>query len=66
MREAWRSAAEAPNVMWPREQYTGPGGGLYTGPRAEPYHSNQPPRAALLKYLAQNGRKDLLRLLDGL
>jgi hypothetical protein len=42
---------------------TAPGGGLYSGPCAKPYCSNQPPRAALLEYLAQNGRDDLLRLL---
>lgn len=44
---------------WPRDQYTGPGGGLYTGPggglytgpAANPYRSNMPPKEELLKYL---------------
>jgi hypothetical protein len=52
--------------------YTGPGGGLstvpgggrYTGPCPNPYHSNQPPRDALLRYLRENNRHDVLRLLE--
>ena len=48
--------------MWPRNRYTGPGGGLYTGPGgglytgpdSVPYMSNWPPRDYLLKYLVDN------------
>ncbi|NVI98408.1 hypothetical protein HV824_09765 [Myxococcus sp. AM009] len=56
---------------WPRDRSmspggglsTGPGGGLYTGYCEQPYRSNQPPRAALLEYLARTGRQHLLQLL---
>lgn len=44
--------------------YSGPGGGLYTGPCDEPYHSNQPPREALLEYLKKHGKRQILRLLQ--
>lgn len=50
-------------MSWPRDRYTGPGGGLHTGPSNKPYHSNLPPRDALLDYLERNGRQDLLQLL---
>ena len=65
---------------WPRDQYTGPGGGLYTGPGgglytgpggglyngpcSNPYRSNLPPRKDLLEYLTRNGISDILRLLQ--
>ena len=35
--------------------YTGPGGGLYTGPDRNPYKSNWPPRDVLLKYMTEHG-----------
>jgi len=43
--------------------YTGPDGGLYTGPSDNPYHSNIPPRIALLKYLRDSAMHDLFCLL---
>jgi hypothetical protein len=42
--------------------YTGPGGGLYTGPD-DVYHSNQPPRDDLLRYLEQMGMRDIIEYL---
>ena len=35
--------------------YTGPGGGLYTGPSQRAYRSNQPPKHILLEELRQRG-----------
>src|SRR3954469_13838559 len=40
--------------------YTGPGGGMYTGCADPPYRSNQPPKKALLRYLAEHGKDALL------
>ena len=37
--------------MWVRNRYTGPGGGLYTGPDSSPYMSNIPPLEVFLKEL---------------
>ena len=38
---------------WPRDRYTGPGGGLYTGPCEQPYLSNWPPPHILIKELKE-------------
>jgi hypothetical protein len=58
-------------MSWPRDQYTGPGGGLYTGPGGglyngpaeQHYHSNQPPRDALIAYLRAHRMVSILQLL---
>ena len=54
--------------MWPRNRYTGPGGGLYTGPGGglytgpdkNPYKSNWPPREYLLRYMKELNMKDYI------
>ena len=40
---------------WPRDNYTGPGGGMYTGRSSRPYRSNQPPKHILLIELQKRG-----------
>ena len=47
--------------MWVRNRYTGPGGGLYTGPDYKPYICNWPPRDYLLQALKRMGREDIIR-----
>jgi hypothetical protein len=66
-------------MSWPRDRFTGPGGGLFTGPGGGlftgpggglwtgpggHYHSNQPPREALLEVLAERGMTEILSLLE--
>ena len=48
--------------MWPRNNYTGPGGGLYTGPGGgaysgpgESYKSNIPPWPIFVKEVEERG-----------
>ena len=64
---------------WPRDSYTGPGGGLYTGPggglytgpggglytgsASTPYYSIIPPRAIYLRYVLAYGYEAQYRLL---
>jgi hypothetical protein len=43
--------------------FSGPGGGLYAGPCDHPYQSIQPPRDALIDYLANNGFERFAELL---
>jgi len=61
---------------WPRDQHTGPGGGLSTGPGGglhtgpggglftghceHPYRSNQPPRPVLIEHLRRLGMRQYL------
>jgi hypothetical protein len=40
---------------WPRDRHNAPGGGRHSGPCANPYRSNQPPRHILLDYLRRHG-----------
>ena len=44
---------DCPDGTWPSNLYSGPGGGLYTGPGS--YCSNRPPLPAFLRYLEKNG-----------
>ena len=56
---------------WPRDRYTGPGGGLYTGPGGglytgpcdNPYRSILPPDEILFDYLKKTNQKSILELL---
>ena len=58
-------------IGWPRDLYTGPGGGLYTGPGgglytgpcSEPYRSNRPPIEDLKPYLIRMGLSHIVDLL---
>ena len=56
---------------WPRDRYTGPGGGLYTGPGGglytgpsdNPYVSNWPPPHILIKELRKRHVNDIVEYL---
>ena len=53
---------------WPRNRYTGPGGGLYTGPGgglytgpdSDGYRNNWPPRDILLAELNKRGMQNII------
>lgn len=57
---------------WPRDQYSGPGGGLSTGPGSglyagpcdRPYRSNRPPLEYLRAHLINSGLRDILDILE--
>ncbi len=49
--------------MWPRNRYTGIGGGLDTGPDSNPYMSNWPPPNVLLEVLRERGMTQIVNLL---
>lgn len=61
--------SESKHKGWPRNNSTGPGGGLSTGPGGglstgpTPYYSNIPPREVYLKYLKESGYKAEYQLL---
>lgn len=48
---------------WPRDRYTGPGGGLYTGPSDNPYVSNWPPPHILIQELRKRNMHDIVEYL---
>ena len=48
---------------WPRDRYTGPGGGLYTGPSDNPYVSNWPPPHILIKEPRKRNLNDIVEYL---
>lgn len=64
---------------WPRDQYTGPGGGayigpggglykgpgggMYAGPSSKPYMSNIPPWLVLIEHLEQHGMEAIAQLI---
>ena len=43
--------------------YTGPGGGMYAGPCKSPYRRNMPPWAVLIEYLDKHNMKQLANLI---
>ncbi len=55
---------DCPEGTWPRNLYSGPGGGMYTGPGGGlytgpgSYCSNRPPLPVFLRYLEENGYED--------
>ena len=48
---------------WPRDLYSGPGGGMYTGPCDNPYRSNIPPWPVFIKYLEEHDMKETADLI---
>ena len=49
--------------MWVRNIYTGPGGGLYTGPDSNPYMNNWPPANDLIRALEKRGMNRYVEIL---
>ena len=48
---------------WPRDRYTGPGGGLYTGPCDNPYSNNCPPPHIFIEELKKRGLNQIVEYL---
>jgi len=48
---------------WPRDLYTGPGGGLYAGACDEPFRINWPPIPDLIQHLRQVGMNDVAEVI---
>jgi hypothetical protein len=49
--------------MWPRNRYTGVGGGLYTGADANPYMSNWLQTRVLNAELQKRGMHDIVEFM---
>lgn len=48
---------------WPRDRYTGSGGGLYTGSCDSPYFSNWPPPHIFIQELRKRNMNDIVEYL---
>ena len=51
---------------WPRDRYTGPGGGLYPGPCKTPYANNWPPPHIFIEELRKRGQTQIVKYMINL